>query len=48
MIQPKSCGSVRNDEYSNYAWDLMRALESTSLASSKTPATFIGSMRPKN
>ena len=27
MIQPKSCGSVRNDEYSNYAWDLMRALE---------------------
>ena len=33
---------------STYTWDLVRALESASPASCKTPATFIDSIRPNN
>ena len=33
-------------KYSTYTWDLVRALESVSPASCKTPATFIDSIRP--
>ena len=32
--------------YSTYTWDLVQALESASLASCKTPATFIDSILP--
>ena len=35
-------------KYSTYTWDLVRALESASPASCKTPATCIDSIRPKN
>ena len=44
--QSNKCGSVRNDEIINfYTWDLVRALESASPASCKTPATFIDSIK---
>ena len=33
---------------STYTWDLVRALESASPTSCKTPATFIDSIRPNN
>ena len=42
------CGSVRNVLYSTHTWDLLRALESVSPASCKTPATSIDSIRPNN
>ena len=35
-------------KYSTYSWDLVRALESASPASCKTPATFIDSTRPNS
>ena len=35
-------------KYSTYTWDLVRALESASPSSCKTPATFIDSIRPNN
>ena len=35
-------------KYSTYTWDLVRAFESASPASCKTPATFIDSIRPNN
>ena len=35
-------------KHSTYTWDLVRALESASSASCKTPATFIDSIRPTN
>ena len=35
-------------KHSTYTWDLVRALESESPASSKTPARFIDSIRPNN
>ena len=35
-------------KYSTYTWDLVRALDSASPASSKTPATFIDSIRQNN
>ena len=48
MTQSNKCGSVRNDEIINLHLDLVRALESASPASCKTPATFIDSIRPNN
>ena len=35
-------------KYSNYTWDLVRALDSASPASSKTPASFIDSIHLNN
>ena len=35
-------------KYSTYTWDLVRALESASPASCKTPAKFIDSIHPYN
>ena len=35
-------------KYSTYTWELVRALESVSPASCKTPATFTDSIRPNN
>ena len=46
MRQSNKCRSVRKDENSTYTWDLVRALESASPASCKTPATFTDSIRP--
>ena len=34
--------------YSTYTWDLVWALDSTLLASSKTPDTFVHSIHPNN
>ena len=48
MGQCNGCGSVRNDVNSTHTWDLVRALESASPASCKTPATSIDSIRPNN
>ena len=51
LVQMRQCnksGSVRNDEYSTYTWDLVRALESASPASCKRPATYIDSIRANN
>ena len=48
MRQSNECGSVRNDEILTYTWDLMWALEATSRASCKTPATSIDSIHPNN
>ena len=44
--QSNKCGSVRNDEI--ISWDLVRALESASPASCKTPATYIDSICPNS
>ena len=51
--QSNICGSTRNDEIIDLhlgsgIWDLVRALESVSPASCKTPATFIDSICPNN
>ena len=35
-------------KYSPYTWDLVLAIESASPASSKTPVTFIDSIRPND
>ena len=35
-------------KYSTYTWELVRALQSASPASCKTPATFIDSIPPNN
>ena len=35
-------------KYSTYTWDLLRALESVSPVSCKTPATFTDSIRQNN
>ena len=46
MRQSNKCGSVRNDEIINLHLGSGAALESTSPASCKTPATLIDSIRP--
>ena len=47
MGQCNGCGSVRNDVNSAHTWDLVRALESASPASCKTPATSHSLHLPK-
>ena len=48
MRQSDECGSVRNDEIFNLHLGSVASLQSASLASCKTPATSIDSIRPNN